>query len=435
MSKFLTFEDRLTIEKGLRENLSFGAIAKELGKDRTTIAKEIKKYAYDLKSGYSGYPYNACTHRVACKTKKVCGNACTHTSSYKCSICNKCNDNCPDFVEEICQGRFKPPYVCNACAQYGKCTLKKYIYNAEEAHLRFSENLSESRTGIMAVEADLFRIDAIITPLIKQGQSVHQIYVNHADELMCSEKTLYNYIDACFFEVRNIDLPRKVKYRPRYKKPEFKVDKGCRIGRNYEDFGKFVTQHPDYSIVQMDSVIGEKGGKCLLTIHFVDTSFMLAFLRDANTSKSVIDVYNLLDKTLGHKLFDKLFPVILTDNGSEFSNPKAIEYREYPVDGKGLRRTNVFYCDPSKPYEKGAIEVNHELIRRILPKGTSFNNLTQDDVFLMMDHINSYKRKKLNNRSPYEAFSFYYGEETARKLGCRPVAADDIILKPRLLKK
>ena len=124
-----------------------------------------------------------------------------------------------------------------------------------------------------------------------------------------------------------------------------------------------------------------------------------------------------------------------SDNGSEFSNPKAIEYREYPVDGKGLRRTNVFYCDPSKPYEKGAIEVNHELIRRILPKGTSFNNLTQDDVFIMMDHINSYKRKKLNNRSPYEAFSFYYGEETARKLGCRPVAADDIILKPRLLKK
>ena len=257
MSKFLTFEDRLTIEKGLRENLSFGAIAKELGKDRTTIAKEIKKYAYDLKNGYSGYPYNACAHRAACKTKKVCGNACTHTSSYKCSICNKCNDNCPDFVEEICQGRFKPPYVCNACVQYGKCTLKKYIYNAEEAHLRFSENLSESRTGIMAVEADLFRIDAIITPLIKQGQSVHQIYVNHADELMCSEKTLYNYIDACFFDVRNIDLPRKVKYRPRYKKPEFKVDKGCRIGRNYEDFGKFMTEHPDYSIVQMDSVIGE----------------------------------------------------------------------------------------------------------------------------------------------------------------------------------
>ena len=152
----------------------------------------------------------------------------------------------------------------------------------------------------MHVEADLFRVDVIITPLIKQGQSIHQIYINHADELMCSEKTLYNYVDACFFEVRNIDLPRKVKYRPRYKKPEFKVDKGCRIGRNYEDFGKFMQEHPDLALVQMDSVIGEKGGKCLLTIHFVATSFMLAFLRDANTSQSVIDVYNLLDKVLGN---------------------------------------------------------------------------------------------------------------------------------------
>ena len=193
-------------------------------------------------------------------------------------------------------------------------------------------------------------------------------------------------------------------------------------------------EHPDYHMVQMDSVIGEKGGKCLLTIHFVDTSFMLAFLRDANTSKSVIDIYNQLDRTLGHELFDKLFPVILTDNGSEFSNPKAIEYREYFLPGKGYLRTKVFYCDPSKPYEKGAIEVNHELIRRILPKGTSFNNLTQKDVLLMMDHINSYKRKKLNNRSPYEAFSFYYGEEVAKRIGCQPVAADDIILKPSLLK-
>jgi IS30 family transposase len=147
-------------------------------------------------------------------------------------------------------------------------------------------------------------------------------------------------------------------------------------------------KHPDFPLVQMDTVIGEQGGKCLMTIHFVETSFMLAFLRDANTSKSVIDIFNLLDKILGHELFDKLFPVILTDNGSEFSNPKAIELREYSVSGKGCRRTYVFYCDPSKPYEKGAIEVNHELIRRILPKGTSFNNLTQQDISLMMNHIN-----------------------------------------------
>ncbi len=150
-----------------------------------------------------------------------------------------------------------------------------------------------------------------------------------------------------------------------------------------------------------------------------------------NTSASVIDIINLLDKVLGAQTFSKLFPVILTDNGSEFSNPKEIEKRDIIP----CNRTKVFYCDPSAPYQKGACEVNHELIRRILPKGSSFDELSQKDIFLMMDHINSYKRKKLNNRSPYETFSFYYGEDVLKKLGCHPVAAENIILKPKLLKR
>ena len=252
---------------------------------------------------------------------------------------------------------------------------------------------------------------------------------------MCSEKTIYNYIDACLFDVRNIDLPRKVKFRERYKKPEFKVDKGCRIGRNYQEYLKFKEKNPDLAEVQMDSVMGVKGGKCLLTIHFVESSLMLAFIREANTSQSVIDVFNGLDKVLGNELFSELFPYILTDNGSEFSNPRAIEYREHPERGSSYHRTNIFYCDAGCPYQKGACEVNHELIRRIIPKETSIDDLTQMDVFKMMNHINSYKRKKLNNRSPYETFSFLHGEEVLAKLGCRPVDAKDICLKPKLLKK
>jgi IS30 family transposase len=249
---------------------------------------------------------------------------------------------------------------------------------------------------------------------------------------MCSEKTIYNYIDACLLDVRNIDLPRKVKFRERYKKPEFKVDKGCRIGRNYEAFQNFIDKNPDTAIVQMDSVIGSKGGKCMLTIHFVETNLMLAFLRESNTSQSVIDIFNDLDQKLGRELFRKLFPVILTDNGSEFSNPKAIEYGPYQY---GSLRTQIYYCDAGCPHQKGAIEVNHGLIRRVIPKGTCFNHLNQEDITRMMNHINSYKRKKLNNRSPYETFSFYHGEEVLHKLGCSPVAADDILLKPTLLKR
>jgi len=431
MSKFFTYEDRLELQKYLKESLSFKEISRRLNKNPSTISREVRKYSSEIATGHPGYPYNACKNRFNCRNKDVCGTNCTKKSITYCKLCQLCNAHCSDFILEICTARFRTPYVCNGCDTRGKCSLLKNIYDAEHAHIKAHESISQGRSGLCVSEDEVARLNKIISPLVQKGQSIHQIYVTNENELMCSEKTIYNYIDACLFDVRNIDLPRKVKFRERYKKPEFKVDKGCRIGRNYEAFGAFINKNPDIAVVQMDSVIGTKGGKCLLTIHFVETSLMMAFLRDANTSKSVIDIFNLLDKTLGKELFNQLFPVILTDNGSEFSNPKAIEYREYFP----LLRTHVFYCDAGSPYQKGAIEVNHELIRRVLPKGTSLNNLTQEDISLMMNHINSYKRKKLNNRSPYETFSFYHGEEVLHKLGCSQVAANDIMLKPSLLKK
>ena len=430
MSKFFTYEERLELQKFLKESLSFKGISRKLDKNPTTISREVRKYRSEVATGYPGFPYNACKNRFNCRVKKVCGKECSRKSDVYCKLCASCNDNCVEFIREICTARFRVPYVCNGCETLRKCTLLKNTYDAEHAHIRAHESISQSRSGLCISEDEIARLNKIISPLVGNGQSVNQIYINHQDELMCSEKTIYNYIDACLFDVRNIDLPRKVKFRERYKKTEFKVDKGCRLGRNYEAFGEFIEKNPDTAVVQMDSVMGTKGGKCLLTIHFVECSLMLAFLRDANTSKSVIDVFNQLDQALGKETFNRLFPIILTDNGSEFSNPRAIEYREI----NPIWRTSVFYCDAGSPYQKGAIEVNHELIRRVLPKGTSFNNLTQDHISLMMNHINSYKRKKLNNRSPYETFSFYHGEEVLYKLGCTPVTASDIMLKPALLK-
>lgn len=435
MSKFFTYEERLDLQKFLKDSLSFKEISRRQGKNPTTISREVRKYSSEIATGYPGFPFNSCKNRFNCRKKEVCGNNCTRKSAQYCKLCSSCNSNCNEYIEEICTARFRVPYVCNGCETISKCSLLKNIYDAEHAHLKSHEVITQSRSGLCVSEEEISRLNKIISPLIQNGQSVNQVYINHEDELMCSEKTIYNYIDACMFDVRNIDLPRKVKFRERYKKPEFKVDKGCRIGRNYEAFTSYMEKNPDTPVVQMDSVIGSKGGKCLLTIHFVECSLMLAFLRDANTSKSVIDIYNQLEQELGEKCFDELFQVILTDNGSEFSNPKEIEYREHPSPGRRYQRTSVYYCDAGSPYQKGACEVNHELIRRVLPKGTSFDKLTQEDVNLMMNHINSYKRKKLNNRSPYETFSFYHGEEVLKKLGCEPVAAGDILLKPILLKK
>ena len=158
---------------------------------------------------------------------------------------------------------------------------------------------------------------------------------------------------------------------------------------------------------------------------------MLAFIRDHNDAQSVIDIFNDLQKILGLGKFKELFVVILTDNGSEFSNPKEIEHDMETKE----KRTQIFYCHPSSPNEKGSCEVNHELIRRILPKGTSFDNLTQDDINLIMSHINSYTRKKLNDKSPYDIFSTFYGKNTLNKIGIKKINSNDVNLTPNLLKK
>lgn len=179
-----------------------------------------------------------------------------------------------------------------------------------------------------------------------------------------SEKTLYKIIDAGILQIRNIDLPRKIRYRSRKKASSYKVDRACLEGRHYDYFQLFMRNNPDISIVEMDTVEGIKGETCLLTVHFTVCNFMIAFKRECNDSKSITDYFDYLYNLLGRKLFMKLFPVILTDHGSELSNPKAIEF-----DKDGNKRTFVFYCHPSSPYEKGSCEVNHDLLRRIVPKG------------------------------------------------------------------
>jgi transposase, IS30 family len=429
MSKHMTLSDREFIEELLREGKSFKEIGRGLEKDCTTISKEIRYHLVEKKSGSWGQAYNACLHRIGCKKSLLCNNSACEIK--KCSYCKICNNFCKSFVEEICKKLNRPPYVCNGCDELKKCTLRKKFYIAKDSQKEYEYIRSESRSGVAITEDELTNLDKLITPLIKKGHSIHHICVNNADNIMYSEKTLYNYVDSSLFTVGNIDLPRKVKYRPRKKKGLIhKVDKKCRIGRTYDDFNNFIEINNYPLIVQMDSVIGRKGGKVLLTLHFVKSELMLAFLRDANDSQSVIDIINNLNEVLGTDLFTQLFPVLLTDNGSEFSNPTAIECDK----NTGLIRTNVFYCDPCASFQKGAVEKNHEEIRRVLPKGTSFDNLNQTQINLMMNHINSYSRPSLNDKTPFDVFKFIFSEDAIEKLGLTLIQPNEICLKPSLLK-
>ena len=425
-----SLEERTIIQNELNSRKSFKSIAEQLGKAPSSISREVRRHIEQRESGSYGRHFNDCANRFSCSLEDVCKG--TFQCSRKlCRNCKNCKDFCSVYRKETCQRLATPPYVCNGCEERSKCTLEKSLYKALAAEEEAKLLLRESRSGISLDEDEIQRIDDIVTPLIQQGQSIHHICCSNKDSIMSSERTIYNYVNDHVLTAKNIDLPRKVRYRPRKKsKTRLKIDKTCVIDRSYKDFLAFVESMEHCPVVQMDTVLGRVGGKVLLTLNFVDSSFMLAYLRDANTSKSVTDIFQMLWEVLGKKSFMELFPVILTDNGSEFSNPAAIEFGE-----DSGRRTHLFYCNPSSPFEKGAIENNHEFIRRILPKGTKFDHLTQADIQLMLNHMNSYKRKKLSNKSPYEMFAFLHGEEVIRKLEAELIAPQDIILKSELLHK
>jgi len=427
-NKHFSLNERICIEQGLNNSDSFKKIGRDISRDCTSISKEIKRHIFSKKSGAYGKAFNDCMHRYECQHSYLCEDpSCNRTH---CRFCSKCHRFCNDYEKQECPKLQSPPYCCNGCAEKRRCTLEKKLYSAAKAHEEYKECLSESRSGICVDEKEVTRLDELISPLIQKGQSVHHIWANNKDTVMHSEKTIYNYTDLNLFTARNIDLPRKVRYRQRKKGGErFKVDKACRIDRSYDDFLSFMKENPDTAVVEMDTVEGVKGGKVLLTIHFTTSSFMLAYIRDANTSQSVIDVFGYLYATLGKEVFKSLFPLILTDGGSEFTNPLAIEF-----DSAGEQRTKVFYCDPSSPYQKGAVENNHEMIRRIVPKGKSFDKYSQDDIKLMMNHINSYGRKKLNDKPPHLLFSFLHGTDVLRKLDSQLISPNDIVLTPELLK-
>lgn len=427
-NKHLTDSERLQIEQWLKERTSIKRIAAKLGKDKSTISREIRARALPSDK-YAPYRvHNRCVKRRGCQRYHLCEDKSNCTKH--CSACNLCNELCPDYEEDVCQKLYEPPYVCNGCLDERLCVLRKKYYLHKKAHEAYRETLVEARIGANITEDELLALDELVSPLIVRGQSIHHILANNPNQFNVSEKSIYRYVDGGLLTARNIDMPRVCRIKPRKSKPvTHKVDTACRIGRTFVDYNAFMDQS-GVTAVEMDSVIGRVGGKVLLTLMFKSCDFMMAFIRQRNTSQSVIDIFNQLYELFGRERFQKLFPTILTDNGSEFSNPKALEF-----DADDVRRTHVFYCDPCASFQKPNVELNHEFIRKISPKGKSLDHLVQQDIDLMMSHINSYSREKLNDKSPLDLFGFLYGFDITEKLNIVKIAPNDIILKPSLFNK
>ena len=425
--KHLTLEDRIFIQNELDKGTTFKDIARFLCKDPTTISKEVKSHRvsdwYHVGAFYNAR--NFCIHRYHCSKTNACGKI-THCG-IKCTSCPTCNQTCKDFEKEQCPRLDKAPYVCNGCnKKINHCTIAhKYNYNARFANRKYRDTLIDSRSGISMTKHELRQKDQIITPLILQGQSPYQIIANHP-ELDMSVRTLYSYIDNGLFMARNVDLVRKVKFKPRKCHKTQIKDRSVFEGRTYLDFQELGLT----SFTEMDTV--HSAGECkrtLLTFFLTEEKLFLAFIMNRNTKGAVRLVFDHLEKRMGTYDFLRVFDHTLTDRGSEFGDPESLETGIY-----GIERCSIYYCDPMRSGQKGGVEHAHTLLRRVLPKGTSFEFLTQWDVNLIVNHINSTPRESLGGKTPYEAALGTLGEDILKAFQLRPIAPDEVNLTPKLIR-
>lgn len=431
--KHLTLSDRIQIEAGLEKGMNFTQIAKLLHKASSTISKEIRRhlfcvphYSKDMQKRRS-----ECAYFSSCDKKQVCGRSdctalCTRCRSKRCSMF------CRDFTPRICEKLKKPPYICNACGNLRNCSHDFYFYRAKYADDIYNEIKTTSRNGINQTPESLKQMDRLVSPLIRKGQPLAHIYANYSDEIPCSMRTFYTYVDRGYLSVINLDLPRKVRYKKRNSRRKEPSDTGYRKGRSYRDFEQFLSAHPDVSVVEMDVVegAGGKSEKVLLTLFFRSCSLMLIFLMDADNAANVVEIFCWFYDQLGPVIYARTFSVILTDNGASFKNPDIFE----KPDGKN-QQSHIFYCDPMASWQKGRIENNHEFIRKILPKGVTFSNLTQESVILMSNHINSTARASLNGCTPFKLAQLLLDRKLLDICSMEKIPPNHVILTPSLLKK
>jgi IS30 family transposase len=288
--------------------------------------------------------------------------------------------------------------------------------------------LREAREGIPLTNEEFWNSDAIIVAGIKKGQ--HLYHIMQTNEISFSKSTAYRHLNRGYLSVSRIDFPRVVKFKPRKQIARFYVPKALREGRSYSDFLSFVNDNELHSWVEMDTIIGRIGGKVILSFTFTSCNFVFALLLDdksvAETSRKIIALKShLLSADLP---FGKLFPVLLTGNGSEFCNIFA-----FINDLNGDPETFLFFCDLYHATQKPNIKKSHTLFRDIVPKGDSFDRFNQDNVNTIFSHINSVKRKSLNGKSPFEVFSFLYGSYAASLLGICEIPPADVLQSPRLI--
>ncbi len=424
MYKHLTIEQRVLIEDRLNKKNSIRSIAKELAVSPSTIQREIKRNSIVIKP-----IENDCANKKACSYRGLCHNPDCNRLCHNCKEFY-CIKYCSDYTKKVCPKKAVQSAPCNGCLTFSLCPMEKCVYKANQAEKKYRSVLVSTRTGFDVTDKEMERIDELASPLIKNGLSPYHVKQTLGDRIPISESTLRRMIDKCELNARNIDLRDKVKRCPRSttkNKARNKALSVSKIGHFYTDYLRYIEEN-DVFTVEMDCVEGKKEEpEALLTLTWKELSLQIAIILNAQTSECVVEALDKIEEALGEELFKRVFPLILTDNGIEFSNISAMERSQI-----GYKRTKILFCEPRQAEQKGVCENHHKMIRYCIPKGTSLKPFNQADISLMMNHINSYKRKVLFGKSAYDLARTSLPEDFFVLLGLEDIPSEKIILTPKL---
>ena len=433
-----TIGERRIIEARLNAGASFTAIAAELGVSTSTVSREVKRNRSYVGPSYSVNRFkNDCVHVTNCKVRGLCGRECGRRSCHACG--QPCHTfGCPEYEPRACAIHRKAPWVCNACKVYALCPRERVRYASESAQALAAARYSDARSGIDMEPEELERMARTVREGLALGQSIHHIFA--VNDLPASERSFYRYVERSQVPIISLELPKKVRYRKRAAKGGFGKaahEAAFYQGRTYEDYVAYVQAHGGCARCQGDTVVGARPGRArILTIHRPDLHFQFFVKTADGTARSIVEALDWLerccvDPKTGESRFEEIFGVMLLDRGSEFDDIEGLERSALAEPGAAepAKRCHVFFTDPRRPDQKGAAEKNHVELRKILPKGTSFDHLSAADVADICSRVNSTVRRSLGNETPFARAKRMIPQFVFDNLGLKEIDAHEVRMR------
>lgn len=425
----LSLSERKKIEEALNEGKSFRIIAQLLGRNVSTVSREVKTNRF-LKAAKARK--SICRERNWCKRVGIC-DRCHYEGAY-CVYCDKvdCRDVCSSYEEQIrCDILSSAPWVCNSCRKnrYGCNRTNRYVYSADVADSASSGRRSESRQGINTANLDMDFIENTLRDALKRKMSPYEIATLYAEVCKVSTSTLYRWIEAGIGDTCNLDLKRKIGFKPRRGERK-KQSTSHSQKRNYEAFCKLSAER-QASALEMDCVLGfRRNSQTLLTLFHRPSHLQIAILLKEHSAPKVIEALEYVRSMCDEGLFNSLCETVITDNGHEFADEDALEY----VFSRQRSAVHLFYCDPRRSDQKARCEKGHTEIRQLLPKGkVDFDELDAFDIAVANSHANSTPRLSLCGMCPVDMFLAAYkkpGKELLDNLGIEKIDRDKLCLSP-----